>query len=170
MRSLVRAEGTRGGIVPRQELRSGEKKKRTSEDGIRVSQKLLLTWLTEDERLFDRIRPYIGVEDFTDPVLNKIAGELFAQHEEGHLNPAGIISMFEEEEDQKEAASVFHARVVSVETQAEKEKALKDTVLRIKQNSIEHRLRSREPKDLAGLQKLAEEKRLLEELKRQAGI
>ena len=170
MRSLVRAEGTRGGIVPRQELRSGEKKKRTSEDGIRVSQKLLLTWLTEDERLFDRIRPYIGVEDFTDPVLNKIAGELFAQHEEGHLNPAGIISMFEEEEDQKEAASVFHARVVSVETQAEKEKALKDTVLRIKQNSVDHRLRSREPKDLAGLQKLAEEKKLLEELKSKHGI
>ena len=39
------------------------------------------------------------------------------------------------EEDQSEIASLFHARIAKVETKADREKALKETILRVKQNS-----------------------------------
>jgi DNA primase len=166
LRALVREEGTRGGIaaVPRQKLKSGIRRKE-KEDGILMSQKLMLTWLVEDESLFEVTAPYIGPEDFTDEILHEVAVELYAQHQQGTLNPAKIISRFEDEEQQKKAASVFHARLVSLESEAEWNKAVQDTVLRIKQNSIDTRLRNGQHQDLARMQQIMEEQKLLKQIR-----
>ena len=165
LRALVRTEGARGGIVSRRSNLRSTQKKEKPEDGMRRTQKLLLTWLVEDASLYPKIRSVIHPEDFTDEVLHRIAEELFSQLEAGEINPARIVSMFEEEEKQQEAASVFHARVDSIDTQKERDQALRDTVLKIRQNSIDTRLRNRDATDLLGLQKLMEEKKQFEELK-----
>lgn len=34
------------------------------EDGVKISQKILLTWMIEDRRLFGIIQKYISPEDF----------------------------------------------------------------------------------------------------------
>ena len=76
------------GITKAAPLKSGihEKKK---EDGMKQSQKLLLTWLIEDTRLFDSIKGWITEEDFTEPLYRKAAQELFTQYgESGQVNPA----------------------------------------------------------------------------------
>ena len=93
---------------------------------MKQSQKLLLTWLIEDTRLFDSIKGWITEDDFTEPLYRKAAQELFTQYgESGQVNPAKIISRFQEEEEQKEIAGLFNARIHEVETKQDKEKALK---------------------------------------------
>ena len=66
-----------------------------------------------------------------------MADRLFEELEKGNINPASIISMFEEEEDQREAASLFHTKLERLESTAEQEKALHDIVCAVKRNSYE---------------------------------
>ena len=82
------------------------------------------------------------------------------------MNPAKIISMFTDEEQQREIASLFHTRIGEIETKQEREKALKETIVRIKQNSIAYRSKHLEPADMEGLQKLVKDKQQLQEIQK----
>ena len=167
LRKLVNNLAMAGsGITKAAPLKSGihEKKK---EDGMKQSQKLLLTWLIEDTRLFDSIKGWITEEDFTEPLYRKAAQELFTQYgESGQVNPAKIISRFQEEEEQKEIAGLFNAKIHEVETKQDKEKALKETIERIKENSIDVRSRQSDPNDLTVVMQLINEQKELEKLKK----
>lgn len=165
LRGMVNSEGTRGGIaVKRQPLKSGLNEKNKKEDGMKQSQRLLLTWLIEDESLFDAVSSYIGPEDFTEEIYRQAAEILFQQHADGEVNPARIVSMFTDEEQQREIAGLFHARIRAVESGRDREKALNETVRRVKKNSIEYRTRHLNPTDTAGLQKLIEDRKSLAKL------
>ena len=96
-----------------------------------------------------------------------MARELFGQYEsEGNVNPAKIISMFENEEEQKEVAGLFNARIHQVETENDMDKAIKETILRIKENSIKYHSEHLDPSDMKGLMQIVEDKRALEQLKK----
>ena len=88
---------------------------------------------------------------------------LFEELEQGNINPASIISMFEEEEDQREAASLFHTRLERLESTAEQEKALHDIVCAVKRNSYE-RDSAQLGTDVAALNRVIAGKKQLEEL------
>lgn len=167
LRKLVLHLGTREGIVrePRK-LKTGISEKNRKEDGMKQSQKLMLTWLIEEPQLFEVIEPYIGPEDFTEELYAQAAKLVFGQYQEGQLNPAKIISMFTEEEQQREIASLFNARLKEITTQTEKEKALKETIIRVKQNSIDYRSKHLKPSDMEGLQKLVADKKNMQQLQR----
>ena len=137
------------------------------EDGMKQSQKLLLTWLIENTGLYHKIKKYIAPKDFTEEIYHKVAEVLFQQFEEsGEANPAKIVSMFPDEEAQKEIAALFNARIHAVESKEDREKALKETIIRIKQNSIKYRSEHLAPTDMAGLMQLVTDKRDLEELEK----
>ena len=137
------------------------------EDGMKQSQKLLLTWLIENTGLYHKIKKYIAPQDFTEEIYHKVAELLFRQFEEsGEANPAKIVSMFPDEEAQKEIAALFNARIHEVESKEDREKALKETIIRIKQNSIKYRSEHLAPTDMAGLMQLVTDKRDLEELEK----
>lgn len=169
LRRLVNQFGTQMGIAAGAgTVRRERKEKPKKEDGMKQSQKLLLTWLIENTELFLEVEKYIGPEDFTEDIYRRTAEILFEQyHKEGKVNPAQIVSLFEEEE-QREIAALFNARIEDVETKADREKALKETILRIKQNSIAYRSKNLEPTDMEGLQKLIADKKQLESLKKSA--
>lgn len=155
------------------QLKTGINEKNTSargikkEDGMKQSQKLLLTWLIENTGLYHKIKKYIAPQDFTEEIYHKVAELLFRQFEEsGEANPAKIVSMFPDEEEQKEIAALFNARIHEVESKEDREKALKETIIRIKQNSIKYRSEHLAPTDMAGLMQLVTDKRDLEELEK----
>ena len=76
------------------------------------SQKLLLTWLTNSPALFPKVQRYVGADDFTDPICHSVAKMLFEQYEkDGTVNPARIISTYEDEEQQREAAGILNATI-----------------------------------------------------------
>ena len=166
LRKLVVHQGTRAGLTrENRQLKSGISEKKKREDGMKQSQKLMLTWLIEEPELFPKISPYLGAEDFTEDLYRQAAEMVFSQYREGKLNPAGIISRFTEEEQQREIAALFNARLKEVTTAAEKEKALRETVIRLKENSIQYRSRHLQPTDMEGLQKLIADKKAMEALK-----
>ena len=135
------------------------------EDGILTSQKALLTWMIEDEKLYGKISKLIGPEDFTGDIYRTVAKLLYEQYENGELNPAKILNHFTGEEEHREAAALFHTKIRQLRTKEEEEQALKDVILRVKAHSIEVRTMELDSTDMAGLQKLMEEKRKLEDLK-----
>lgn len=167
LRKLVAYQGTRAGI-PRENkpLKSGIQEKKKKGDGMRQSQKLMLTWLIEDPRLFEVVESCLGPEDFTEELYQQAAKLVFEQHKEGKLNPAGIISKFAEEEQQREIAGLFHTRLEEVTAPADKEKALRETIIRLKENSISYRSKHLEPSDMEGLQKLVADKKNMQKLYR----
>lgn len=168
LKKLVNNLAIKGGIVKAPTpLKSGINENKKKEDGMKQSQKLLLTWLIEDTRLFKTIEGLITPEDFTEELYHRVAEKLFEQYKtEGAVNPAQIVSMEAGEEEQREIASLFNATIHEVETQNEMEKALKETIIRIKQNSINYRSDHLEPNDMAGLMKVIEDKRALEKLEK----
>lgn len=133
------------------------------DDGKRRSQRLLLTWLIERPSLFETIKAYITPEDFTTELYRTVARMLFEQYEAGEMNPAKIINHFMEPEEQREAASLFNTNL-KVETKEELKKAVKETIGKIMQNSIEYQTAHLDPTDLKGLQQIVESKRRLQDL------
>lgn len=168
LRKLVNNLAVKGGLVREHTpLKSGINENKKKEDGMKQSQKLLLTWLIEDTRLFGAIKGLITAEDFTEELYHRVATELFAQYEaDGSVNPAQIISWFPEADEQKEIAGLFNARIHEIENKNDREKALKETIIRIKQNSIDYRTRNNNPTDLAAMMKIVEDKRALEKLEK----
>ena len=163
LRKLVNHMALRGrpAEVPekRRFKRQGEK-----ESGMQKSQRLMLTWLIEHKGLYERIKPYIGPEDFTTSLYREVAGMLFAQLEESELNPARIINHFTDTRQQSQTAGLFNASL-PVETKEEMEKALNETLHRIMENSLDYRNAHLDPADMKGLQKIIRDKRRLEDVK-----
>lgn len=150
--------------VERPKTASGNPVKK--EDGNLTAQKALLTWMIDEQGLFGTISRHIQPEDFTKPMYRTVAELLYTQYETGQLNPAKIMSHFTEEEEHREAAALFNTRIQKLTTPEEKAQAVKDLLLRVKSNSIDVRMKSLEPTDMAGLQHLMEEKRHLGELEK----
>lgn len=141
-----------------------ETKKRTKpEEGMRRSQKLLLTRLIEEPAAFERIRGIIGPEDFTEEFYRDVAKMAFAEYEEhGSVNPAKLISRFESAERQQQAAELFSAKLDAPMDEEGRKKEFADTVMRVKQNSLDMQYEQAvEQNDFAALQRIMEKRKEL---------
>ncbi|MBM6855386.1 DNA primase [Mediterraneibacter glycyrrhizinilyticus] len=146
--------------------RRAEEKEKQKEDGTLTSQKILLTWLIDDASLFGKISSLVTPDDFTEDLYRTVAHLLYEQRENGELNPAKILDHFTGEEEHREVAALFNTRIRELKTKEEREQALKETILRVKSYSIDYRTLHLAPTDMAGLQRLMEEKRKLEDLRK----
>ncbi len=135
------------------------------EDGIRKSQRLILTWLTEYPKLFPVVSAYIRPDDFSDELYREVASMLFEQLEHGELNPAKITNHFMDPEQQRTVAQLFNT-AVHVESPKEQEKAIQETIRKVMEHGIAQRTSALDPTDIEGLQKLVDAKRRLQELGR----
>ena len=167
LRKLVGRMAVQTGLAkPVERPRSTRSQNLDKEDGTRKSQKILLTWMASDENVFAQIQKYIHPEDFQEGIYQTVAELLYAQHEQGKLNPAQIMNHFTDEEEHREVAALFNTRIREIKTAHEQEKALKETIIRVKKNSIEERSAKLDPTDIQGLQKLMEAKRALQDLEK----
>ncbi|MEY8393360.1 DNA primase [Lachnospiraceae bacterium 45-P1] len=127
--------------------------KKDKEDGIKKSQRLLLTWLIERPELLAKIDGIIGPEDFVDGLYQKVAGLVFEELKKGKISPAQILNQFIEGEEQyREVAALFHASLSESLNNEEQKKAFSETVKKIKKNSLE--VQSKKAADIAQLQKI----------------
>ena len=135
-------------------------------------QKLLLTWLVEEPHLYKKIKKYITPLSFTNELYRQVAQELFPKLEEGKPNPAAIISRFSQEEEQREAASLFNTKLPymqqDMESQSqvqEREKAFNDIVVKVKRNAYEHDLKA-SGSDMEALSRVISDRQELDELEK----
>lgn len=111
------------------------------EDGVKKAQKILLTWLIEQPDIYHKIKQFISADNFIEPLYHDVAQKLFAQIESDSLNPAAIISTYESEEEHKEVAALFHSELSEDLSIIEREKALNETIYKVKKNSVDHKSR-----------------------------
>ena len=139
----------RGRVTP-------DRSKMEKDDGIKKSERLLLTWLIENPSLFDKIDGIISPEDFTENLYRQTAEMVFAGHAAGNLNPASILNHFINDEDTyREVAALFHASLKESLNNEEQKKAFSETVMKIKKNSLD--VASRNAKDIGELQRIIKE-------------
>jgi DNA primase len=155
-----------GQATPATKPKQTTAKDRGKEDGNLQSQKILLTWLIENEQIFKQIKKYISPQDFTKELYQTVAELLYEQYEEGNLIPAKVMNHFTDEEEHREVASLFNTRIQKLETKAEQEKALKETIIRVKSHSVDEATRRLDPTDIMGLQRIMEAKRYLQDLQK----
>ena len=135
------------------------------DEGVVKSQKLMLTWLIEYPSLYSMVRQYLKKEDFSTELYETVAGLLFEQYESGERNPAKIINHFTEPEEQREAASLFNT-TIQVETNADREKAFKETLGKILTHSLEQRTANLDPTDMKGLQQIIADRKKLAQIQK----
>ena len=77
-------------------------------------------------------------EDFTGDIYRTVA-VLYCMNnmKKQQVNPAQIMNHFTDEEEHREVASLFHTKIKELTTLGEQEKALKETIIRVKNHSIE---------------------------------
>ena len=172
LKRLVNHMGMQEGIQPaRTSKTSGDgygrdtdsRKKKEKDDGIRRSQRLLLTWLIERPELFEKIKGIVDAEDFKEPLYHQVAQMVFDGHREGNLNPAAILSRFINDEDQyKEVAALFNASLKESLNNEEQKKAFSETVMKVRKNSLD--VASRNAKDITQLQEIIRQQAALKQL------
>lgn len=166
LRKLVLNYAAQTGLAaPLQRPKSGVAQKNKPEENARKAQRLLITWITDDPGVYAKIQKYISAEDFTDELYKKVAARLFDELSQGKFNPAAIISMFEDEDEQREASALFNTSLPELTTAQEQEKAFRDIVLAVKKNSYEY-YTAKLGTDVNALKQVIEGKKALEELSR----
>lgn len=118
-----------------------KREKKTAEekinDGIKTSQRLLLTWIIDEPEIYEKIKGIVGADDFDDEIYHKAAGMIFSQLENGEKpTPAKVVNLFTDEEEHKVVASLFNTQLAESLSGAEKEKAITDTVKKVKDYSL----------------------------------
>ncbi len=162
LRRLVNRLGSQivVGMEPREATEQTIKRRKVQEDGIQKSQKLLLTWLIEDNAIFEKIKGFIQPLDFTEGIYHEVAELVFEQYEKEHqVIPARIINNFQNKEEQSEVAALFSAEIRGEMDEAGKHKALVDTVMKLKEHSLDKQSKQAiEVNDTALLMKIITEK------------
>ena len=155
-------EQVEAAIYQQQEREEMPAKKRVEkEDSVLTAQKFFLTWLIEEPSIYDKTKDY--EDDFVEPLYHHVAALVFEElRATGQVMPARILNQFEDVEEQKTAASLFNTRLKTDDDPAVREKALNETVKRIKKNSLE--LKSRSVREISDLQKIIKEKAQLQKL------
>ena len=164
LRKLVASYAAQTGLAkPIERPKSGVQSKAGPEEKAKKAQRILITWITDEPALYGKIKKYISPKDFTEELYRTVTERLFADLDQNIFNPAGIISTFEDEEEQREAAALFNTNLPKLETVQEREKAFRDILLAVKKNSYEYYM-SQMGSDMTALTQAIEGKKALEEL------
>lgn len=141
-------------------------KKNKPTEGMKMSQKLLLTWLVDDYTAFKKIEGVITPDDFSEELYKQAARLVFEQYKnEQKVIPAKIINFFESKEEQTLAADLFTTKVNVGMSDAQSRKAFADTVTRVKKNSLEAEYEQAiEKDDIISLQYIIQKQKELEQL------
>lgn len=162
LRKMVGNYGNKIGLVKENVKPVTPSSKKEKEDGTSQAQKILLTWLSQDLSLFPKVAKFITPDDFVEEPFHEVAVKLYAQLEEGRLNPASIISTFDNEEEQRKVASIFSRELAEELSDMERARALNQTVQKIKKNSLD--VRSRNVTDMSELQKIIKEQKEIQNI------
>ena len=163
---MVGQVGAQLGEIRKEEkpVSSLKQRRKKAEDRSLRPQKLLIGWMGSDLKLYRNIVRYVEPEDFTDPFCRRVAELLSVQAGEGKLNPAALFQQFTEEEDQQKLAELLEQSIPSLSGRGGEEKALQETILRVKQNSISWQTEHMDPGDMDKLREIVQKRRDMEKL------
>ena len=125
---------------------------------------LLITWLINDNSLFDKIKDVIGVDDFLDPVYRDVVENLLKQYEtDGKVTPAAIINHYQSKEEHEKVSGIMQQEFDMEIAPSEKSVVITDLVKNIKRRSLQHQLEESK-EDLQKMGKLMMEKAMIDRI------
>lgn len=105
------------------------------------AERLLITWLINENSLFDILEDKISAEDFFEPIYHDIAEELFRQYKkEGKVTPAAIMNHYQSKEEHEKVSAIMQQNFDMEIARDEKSKTITSLVRRVKERSIQHQL------------------------------
>ena len=167
MKKLLGKLAAKGEGIPEYERkRSGiNSDSKDHDDGIKKTQKLLLTWLCDEPGVYGLIKEYLDPDDFTGEIYRTVAGILFEQIENDRVDPAAIISRFTSDEEQNEVGSLFNTKLHDINTPDERSRAIKDLLVKVKTYSFDRQAREGEASDIEKMTQALENKKKLQQIK-----
>ena len=141
-----------------------QRPKEGKDDSYLSAQKRLLSWVLEEPGLLRTIRQETELSDFSEGVIRETAELLFSQIEEGKPDPASIIDRYQKPEERTEVSSILQ-NMQQIPEGKDKDRVLKELLLRILEGSAGCMAKCAEPGDVAAMQRILEKKRLLEKKK-----
>ena len=124
-------------------------KAKTADEGLLKTNRLLLSLIEDNPEFYKRIKNIISSEDFATPLYKDVARRIFLQMEEGRkINAAEIISRYESTEDQALVTQVFEEKFEVELDEAERERAFKEVVIKVKKSGLAEELKSIDSKNM----------------------
>ncbi|MBQ9815511.1 MAG: DNA primase [Lachnospiraceae bacterium] len=130
----------RDNIRPAQPVRSADRQRKVKSSAIGTCMEIVLSYLAKDPSFYDKISSIIDAGDFTLAPYDRIAEIMFRQLQNGKINFSGIVSSFEETEDQEKAAAIFNYDFLKENLEDDIGKVLTDCVIKIKSNNLSAKL------------------------------
>ena len=137
-RKVNEVANSKAGKKTPEPLKDGRAVNNKKEDGRLISQRALITALVENPELYGQIKDLITPSDFTEELYYKVAMLVYEGLEAGDLVPARIISAFQNEEEHSKVAALFQTEIGHLQTDDDRKRAILDTLLKVKQNSIDY--------------------------------
>ena len=123
---------------PQEQTPPSRSRKEAADDS---TERHLLTWMVNRPELFDKLKGLVTEEDFTGRV-REVAEQLFRQYRDtGTVQPAAILSRYEEPEDQRVIAGILSSEFPFETDQSAAEKALTELVRKLKLSGVDRSLR-----------------------------
>ena len=166
LRKLMQSYAIKNGMAkPLERPKNGIQSKNTRQESIRKNQRLLITWLAEEPYLYKAIKDFLGPDDFTDELYREVAEKMFEELKNERFSPANLVSMFSEEEKQREVACLFNTKLDMLTTKQEKEKAFHDILIKVKEQSLNY-YSGQAASDVTAISKVVSGKVALENMKK----
>ena len=128
------------------------------------AERLLITWLINDNSLFDKIKDVIGVDDFLDPVYRDVVENLLKQYEtDGKVTPAAILNHYQSKEEHEKVSGIMQQEFDMEIAPSEKSVVITDLVKNIKRRSLQHQLEESK-EDLQKMGELMMEKAMIDRI------
>lgn len=149
--------------VFRQQTRRGSPEEEKQKKQLK-SERLLITWLINDNSLIGSLDEILTADDFADDVYRNIVTELYNQYKNsGRVEPAVIMDRYQSKEEHDKAASIMQQDFDMEVAPDEKSRVITDLVKQIKRKGIDRRIEAAKG-DLSLMGKLMVEKKAIEKL------
>lgn len=157
---------TSAGVKSATVAKSSRNVGKNAEDSILKAQGSLLNWLSEMPGIYKSVKQYISTEDFNEGIYRDIARILFEQLENGEPKPEKITSLYTDEEELNQVAAIFHQGMEYYERQIDRESALRDLIIKIKENSLKNASGSDMDVDVNDIAAMVAKRKQFEELRK----
>lgn len=168
LRELVVKYAAQTGLAkPVERPKSGVQQKLSPEEAARRNQRYLVTWIADEPSVYPKVRQYISAADFTNPLYRRAVERFFAEMDVGKCDPAGIVTDFEDEEEQNQVSALFQTELRKGDTRQDREKAFRDILVGIKEDSYRYYTEKsgEDGPDMDAIRQTVVGKRALEQLK-----
>ena len=132
---MEKIDGTRRVAIDERTVRR-RSDRREVEDSTDMAEGLLLQWIVTNPKFAKIIKQYTTPQDYGGELTAKIAKEIYPMEEIQPDYGAKRMMRCESDEERKRIAAIFQRELPELKNSTEEEKALKDTIIKVKGNSI----------------------------------